>query len=204
MKTESIIRILDSIYGKIDSFSSEELLGIDTLSISRFGFDGSILEVDFNDLLNFSNLESLTIDSCILDVSVVKIIASLSNLDKLYIYNCEINEDVYEEFNNIHVKELGLCNVDINVSRLNGIYQRLQLENVKLEKLNCKVTILDVFACEITDVDELLGDEFEIVVISTLQYLSNQLKFDDCGRKVIVMEDNGQFVSQKVGFDGEV
>ncbi len=200
MKTESIIRVLDSIFGKIDSFSDEELNSVDTLLVSRFGFDKKVQEVDFNDLVNFPNLNTLTIDGCMLDIATIKLISSLLNLKKIYLYNCEVVEDIYDVFNELNIKELCLSNTDFDISRLTGKYDRLQLEGINLKKVNCKVSIFDIFGCEIKDINELLECNYDTIVISPLQYISNQLLFDDSNKKIIVMEENGQFVSKKVGF----
>lgn len=200
MKSESIIRILDSVYGKHDSFTVEELNGINTLLLSRLGYDNKVLEVDFEDLLKFDNLETLTINGCIIDQNAMKIITSLKKLSRLYFYNCDIIEDIYSLFEEIHVKELSLCNINFDLSLLKGSFEKLHLENIKFKKLDCKVNELDVFGCDIENIDELLECEFKVIVISSVQYLSNQLRFDDCGKKVIVMQDNGQFILKKVGF----
>ena len=200
MKTSSIIRVLDSIYGKKKSFSEDELHSIDTLLLSRLGFDNKVLTVDFNDLTNFNNLSCLTIDSCMLDKSSIDIISSLKTLKKISFYNCEIVEDIYESFNKIKVNVLRLSNFEFDISRLTGSYEKLILEGINLKKYSCTVNSLDIFNCEINDVDELLECNFEELIISSSQYLVNQLKFDDCGRKIVVMEDNGQFISKKVGF----
>ena len=200
MKSDSIIRIMDSIYGKRDSFTIEEFNNVDTLLLSRLGYDNSVLEVDFNDLLNFSNLETLTVDGCVLDQNAIAIISKLKKLNRLSFYNCEIIEDIYPIFDDIHVKELSLCSTNFDLSLLKGNYNKLHLEDIEFKKLDCTVSVLDIFGCEINDFDSLFETSFDVVVVSSIQYLSNQLRFDDSGRKIVVMEDNGQFVSQKVGF----
>ena len=67
MRTESIRTIVESLLGKKDNYTAEELNSIDTLVVSRADYDNRLLSVDFNDLLNFKNLVSLKIDGCSID-----------------------------------------------------------------------------------------------------------------------------------------
>ena len=98
MKTESILRILESLYSKRDSFTKEELDRVTTLIINRIDYDGNFLSVDFKDLDSFDNIEVLTIDGCMLDCFVMEKIINHSNFKKVVFRNCDVVEDVYDSF----------------------------------------------------------------------------------------------------------
>ena len=71
MKTDSIIKILEGLYGKKNDYLPKELDRIETLSINRVNPDRSLANVDFSDLLKFKNLRRLNIDGCIIDVDTM-------------------------------------------------------------------------------------------------------------------------------------
>ena len=200
MNTESIIRILDSLFEKKDSFSLEELDKIDSLVINRMDFGGGVLSVDFNDLLNFNNLSSLTIEECVIDSSVIDILLQLSNLKNLVLIKCDINEDIFDSFSNLNLDSLIISSTEFDFNLLKSDYKYLKFENVLLKSLNCYVEKLDVSLCYIDNIDSLFEIDFDEIVISFEQYFTSQLRFDDLGKKVTVMEENGQFIYKKVGY----
>lgn len=204
MKSESILNILESLYSKQSDFTEEELDKIDSLTIKRQDYDKEVLSVDFNDLLYFKNLKNLVIDGCMLDLNVILILKKITFLESLSLYNCEIIEDIYQEFNNINIKELLLYNVDFDLSKLNKNYEYLKLALIDFKPFASFVDYLDVSSCQINDIDLLFQCNFNEIVVSFELYATNQLRFDDSNKKVVVMNENGQFEMKRVGFNGKI
>ena len=200
MKTESIIRTLDGLFGSAGLCETEHYNLIDTLVVSRLDFDGSILEVDYNDLKNFPKLYNLTLDNCMIDNNVIQVLTELPNLKRLSIINCDVLEDIKENFNKLNILDLYICNTNFNLSYLNKNYRKVRIEEVPFATIPGSIKCLDIYNCEIPDIDELLKTKFDEVMISNELYLTNQLKFDDSNRKISVLEENGQFLVKKVGY----
>lgn len=197
MRTESIINILDNIFNKKNSFSKEELGEIDTLVINRMSITGEILSVDFNDLLNFPNLTSLTIDGCMIDNSTIDVLFQLQKLDTLLLLNCDVIEDI-PSFSILNIINLVLTNTNFDFQFLGTNYRYLKLSDMDFKKLNCHCDELDVFSCNVLNVDDLFESDFDEIVVSEEQYLTNQMRFDDSLKKITVMEDNGQFILKRI------
>ena len=202
MTTESIIRLLDSIYSKKDSFSSEELDSIDVLTINRLDYDGNFLTVDFNDLDNFKNLKEIIVENCILDDASVKKISEHGGLKRLTICNCEVIEDIYASFNEIATSELFIINSDINLALVSGYYELVYLESMDFSSIDMLGKRLDVSRCEIEDIDIVLTQGFDEIVVSDNQF--NQFKdfILQTDKKVYIRESNGQFISKEVIVNG--
>ena len=205
MKTDSILRILESLYGKKTNFSPEELNRIETLTINRINPDKSLANVDFSDLLNFKQLRKLILDGITIDVSVMAYISTIPNLHSLYLYNCDIVEDIYNFLGNSRIKDLKVSNTNFDLNLLTGYYEYLTLSGVKLKSFKPHVEVLNVSNCKVEDYEDLIDYNFEEIVLSIEQYDAYQDGFNNCGRRVVVMEDNGQFPYKKVGFTyGEI
>lgn len=200
MKTESILRTLEGLYYRRSSFTEQELKRIDTIVVNRMDYDGSILNVDFNDLKSFVNLFSLTINGCIIDNSVFSVLKELPNLKKLVLYDCDIIENIYSQFNELKLKELIINNTNIDISSVDLNINRLTLEGLEFKIFNFSVNTLDVRFCEIYDAQQLLSCKFNEAIISFKLYDANKELFDNSNRVITVMEDNGQFVYKKVGY----
>ncbi len=200
MKTESILRTLEGLFYRRSSFTEQELKRIDTIVVNRMDYDGTILDVDFNDLKLFTNLFSLTINGCIIDNSVINVLKDLPNLKKLVLYDCELVENIYFQFNDLKLKYLTINNTNIDISLINFDINRLILENYEFKRFTFSVNILDVRFCDIRDTQELLSCAFGEAIISLDLYNANKDLFDNSNRMITVMEDNGQFVYKKVGY----
>lgn len=200
MKTESILRTLEGLYYRRSSFTEQELKRIDTIVVNRMDYDGTILNVDFNDLKSFVNLFSLTINGCIIDNSVISVLKELPNLKKLVLYDCDIIEDIYSQFNELKLKELIINNTNIDISSVDLNINRLTLEGLEFKIFNFSVNTLDVRFCGIYDAQQLLSCKFNEAIISFELYDANKELFDNSNRVITVMEDNGQFVYKKVGY----
>lgn len=200
MQTESILSILEGIFNKREGFSKKELESVNTLTISRVSLDKEVLSVNFSDLLNFPNLENLTVDSCTLDTNVMKIFDQLPNLIDISFYDCEVVEDIYPYLENIQMRNLIISNSNFKVEMLNGYYETLTLEGFNISNINCFGITLDIYASNLENVNFLMGYNFEEYVISRAQYNRYTDEFNNAERRVVVMEDNGQFIYKKVGF----
>ncbi len=202
MKTESILRLLDSLYSKRDSFSKEELDSIDTISINRIDYDGDFLEVDFNDLTYFNNLKELMIENCILDAPSMEKICSIVNLKKLTFFNCDIIDDIYTSDIHFGSDELYFINSNIELSHVSGYYEFIFLENMDCSSIDAQGKKLDVSHCEVKNIDNVLTLGFDELVISHDQYEQFKDILPESDKKIYVMEKNGQFVDKDVVING--
>lgn len=146
MKTESIIDFLNSYYGSYEA--------VKELTINRFNIVGDILQVDLIDLLNFPNIESLTLINIIIDDKIIAIFTKLNNLSKLNLINCEIissyiptdllhiktliidNSNFEEYFNHVTLEYLELKNMKINCQQINTNVLKIDKSNIDLNKVN--------------------------------------------------------------------
>ncbi len=202
MNTESIIRLLDSIYSKKDSFSNEELDSIDVLTINRLDYDGNFLTVDFNDLDYFKNLKEIVVENCILDDVSIRKISEHKGLKRLTICNCDVIEDIYATFNEISTSELFIINSNINLSLISGYYELVYFENMDFSSIDVLGKRLDVSHCEIKDIDSVLTQGFDEIIVSHNQYEQFKDIFTQSDKKVYVREENGQFISKEVIVNG--
>ena len=201
MKTDSIIKILEGLYGKKNDYLPKELDRIETLSINRVNPDRSLANVDFSDLLKFKNLRRLNIDGCIIDVDTMAYINTITYLKELCLYNCEIVDDIYPFITNSKIKEMVVSNTNLNLSLLGGYFEKLTLDNVPLKVIKPHVEVLNIFNCKLDKFENILDYNFEELVVSIEQYDAFEKEFNECGRRIVVLEDNGQFVYKKVGFN---
>ena len=202
MKTESILRILESLYSKRDSFTKEELDRVTTLIINRIDYDGNFLSVDFKDLDSFDNIEVLTIEGCMLDCFVMEKIINHSNFKKVVFRNCDVVEDVYDYFRKLNTEELAFINSNIDLTKVSGIYYRVYLETMKIGCLDSSGEILDVSHCEIEEIDDVLTSFFNTIVLSSRQYNAYENVIKTSNKRIVIMKDNGQFVDKEVRLDG--
>lgn len=200
MKTESILRTLEGLFYKRNSFTEQELKRIDTIVINRMDYDGSILDVDFNDLLSFPKLFGLTINGCIIDNTVIEILTKIPTLKKLVLYDCEIIEDIYMQFNSLNLNELTINNTNLDISLINNDLKRLTVEDTTFKTFSFFVNILDVRFCHDLNPDKLLSCKFDEAIIPFELYDNNKELFDYSNRMLTVMKDNGQFIYKKVGY----
>ena len=153
-------------------YREEDIPYIDTIRINRLDSNGAILNVDFQDILLFPNLKNLYI------------------------------ENISKDLENLNGKNLVLDNVDIKLELLsNLVFNELILREFTLDKeyvLNAKY--LDIQKCDIKNYNIFSHSEIETITISKSQYLLNNQFFDTLKKKIIIMEDNGQFIYKKVGF----
>ena len=173
MKTDSIIDILESLFGKRDNFTEEELNSIDSLNISRTDYGNKLLSVDFSDLLNFKNVVSLTINGCSIDNKAITYISNLDKINYLSLFDCIISDDIYPLFVKLDIKNLRIENTNFDLEYLDEYYERLTLSNVIFKVIRSFCKTLDVSNCYIDDISLLLESNFEEAVISKKFYLEN-------------------------------
>lgn len=200
MKTESIISMMNDLFGE-NSYTEENYAEIDTLHINRFDIDNELLEVNFDDILLFPNVKDLYIENCMIDSENINYIVN-NNIEKLYLINCDVVDDITDSVQYMTGKRVFLDNVDINLSILsNVVFNSLTLRSVVINPGNIlNANYLDIQKCEIKDLSVLDNDVIDTIVVSFEQYNSNSEYFDNLCKKVIVMEDNGQFEYKRVGW----
>ncbi len=200
MNSDSIVKILENASINSNYYTSDELNSITTIVLNKMSYDGTILETDFNDLLKFPNLCNLTLNGFIIDNRLVSILLKIPGLRVLTLNNCEIIEYIYMSFSKLRLYELNICNTNFNVGLLNIELDKLILNNVEFGRFKAHVDKLDVSRCNVDNVRELLSSSFDTIIVPHDLYFSNQSSFDDCKKKVIVMQNDSMFVLRKVGF----
>ena len=146
MKTKSLIEYMNCFNGTKET--------VKDLTINRFDIVGNIEEVDLIDLLNFPNLESLTLINLILDDKELIALTNLNKLNTIKLINCEIvSKTTYKEFLNlkdvtidnsnfeyyINEQELGrVCIKNMNINCQNIIANTLEIDksNIDLKTIN--------------------------------------------------------------------
>lgn len=198
VKTDSIISMLDSLYNKTEGFSQEELDGIKSVNIFRMSYTGSLLSVDFSDLDKFNNLKKIAIDGCTVDKRAMESVCKHEALDSFTLSDCDVIEDAYPYFEKIQVDKLYFINTNIDLNRVPGYYNLVYLENMEIEDIDTIGDTLDVSRSIIKNIDFIVTSSFNEVIVSKNQYLEFQYIIDNCGKNVVVREENGQFISKDV------
>ena len=160
------------------------------LRIDRLGLNGDIYEVDFEDLKNFSNLQSLTVASYDFSFDDFKKICD-TQISELILINCEMRDNIEELISKSNISKLTLNNVvNIDVSKIEKDFKYLELRDVDFKLPKGKISVLDIAFCEFSG-DDFLNIEADRIVINILQYqkykdiiLKNKIK-------TTVMADNG-------------
>ena len=196
MKTDKIRDLLELNFGLKESYTKADLDTLESLYIDRFDIDGTILNVDYSDLLLFSNLKYLTISKCILDYNFFEIIKKI-DLETLTLSNCEIIDDVSEIIDNLRIKNLNIENTNFNFKWFKNLYfKSLIIRNMDIDTdfiVNTKS--LDISKSNLKNYDFLNSNVIQKLIISTNQYTSF---FDNYNGHLIIMEDNGQFILREV------
>ena len=198
MRTNSIITLLENLYEKKDNYTIEELDAVKSVDIFRMSYTGTLFNVDFSDLDNFKNLTRITIDGCIIDEKVLDYIIKYDNLEKLVFRNCEVLLGTYEKFNCIKTRKLYLINTKINLSLVSGYFDLVVLENIDFSSFDMLGETLDVSKCRNINIDSIVTSNFKKLIVSLNQYYENQIIIDKCKKKIVVMQENNEFVLKEV------
>lgn len=164
MKTKSIIEYLKCFNGPKED--------VKDLTINHFNIDKTIEEVDLKDLLNFPNLEKLTLINLTLDDESLMILTKLNNLTKLNLINCEvlIKKD-YKEL--LKITRLFLDNTYFEEYITNNPLEYLELKNIIINCENIKTNILVINKSNI-NVNTIDFNNINTLIISKKQFEENK------------------------------
>lgn len=198
MKTDSIKNILELKYGFKDNYIQEELDKIESIKIDRFDVDGSMLNIDFNELILLSNLKYLTINKCIIDYNIFVVINKL-NLETLILSNCEIVDDISDIVNSLKTKNIIIDNTNFNLEWFKDLYfNSITLNNININNdFIINTTSLDIRKCEISDYSFINTNVISKLIISESQYNNY---FKEYKGTLVIMEDNGEFILKEVNY----
>ena len=135
-----------------------------------------------------------------IDNDLINILCELPNLRRLIITNCDVIENISDSFNKLTLFDIYLCNTNFDVSWLRKDYKNLKFEAVPFKPFTGHCNTLNVYGCEIKNVDELLNINFDEIIVSDDLYNNNRIKFDEIKKTISLMEKNGQFFSKRGGF----
>lgn len=198
MKTQSIIDLLKLQFGEKDSYSKDELSSVKTLVINRFNIVGEIVTVDFNDLLSFPNLESLSIQQCVLSSEDVSTICRLTKLKSITFLFCEFAGDYQSLFKLDLLKDLCFESTEIDLSLLNNsIFDNLILSHINIDKrVDFSVNKLNIVKANILDWN-FLNNRIGTLVVSEKQY-NNYTELQSYTSHMIIMEDDTGMKKEEV------
>ena len=199
MNTTSIKDIMEIKFGIKDSYSQQEYDSVTELIINRFDVVGEIINVNFDDLLLFKNLQNLVIKQCIIDSDTMNIILQLNNLKSLFLDDCEIVDDISLFFDNLNIDTLVLNSINFDLNELEKVKtNNLYLYNVIFnQNLNINVLKLDISNCLIADSITIDCGGLETLVISIKMYKNIDQEINNFHGHLIVMEENGQFIYEE-------
>ena len=189
----------DSINSMLNNINREDLPQIKKLIIDKFSISGEILNVDYSELLNFLNLETLYFENCILDFLAMSILTKLKNLKNLYLLNCEVIEGTEKLIENLNLETLVIDNTDIKTSNLNIIKARnVTLANICMPDIKLVASTLNITKASFQNLNFLNNIITEKLTISYKMYQTNEEVFNSLPYKIIVLEENNNFVYKEV------
>ena len=189
----------DSINNMLNNIDREDLPQIKKLIIDKFSISGEILNVDYSELLNFPNLETLYFENCILDFLAMSILTKLKYLKNLYLLNCEVIEGTEKLIENLNLETLVIDNTDIKTSNLNIIKARnVTLANICMTDIKLVASTLNIAKASFQNLNFLNNIITEKLIISYEMYKSNEKIFNNLPYKIIVLEENSDFIYKEV------
>ena len=168
-ETISIKKILETTLSKpISEIKKEDLNKITFLSIDRFNSNGELQNVDYKELIIFTNLNHLAFYNCMINKECMIILSYISKLEILEFINCEFVDEVDDFFDNLNINELiidntkGLNNIEIKDLK------KLVINNSEIDFVVNNIGILDISRSNVKEdfinniqVNELIiNDEF--------------------------------------------
>ena len=144
LKTKSIVDVVEIACNKsIKDIQEKELDNIRYLRVCKTDYN-NILNVDFEELRLFKNLEELSIEGCMIGYDVLTILKDITGLKRLNFANCDFIDNPQVYFDNLFLDELVLNEVigldDIVFSNINKII----IINSKLSCSVNNVKIIDI------------------------------------------------------------
>lgn len=196
MNTSSIKEVLEIKFGYKDNYSLEELNQINRLTINRFDVSGELLNVDFDDLKYLNNLEELTIKHCMLDNNIIDIIANNSNLKNLMLFYCDIAGDIKDSFEKLNIEYLVINDTNLDLDILKTLkLNKLVLANININsRVYFCVNELDIQRCSFDSIEYFNIENINKLKLSYSEYINNKEYLNKYIDKLIIMEDNGEFV----------
>ena len=114
----------------------------------------------------------------------------------------DLFRDTYSYFRKLQTRNICFVNTRIDFSQISGYYETVKLENMPISGIDCLGKVLDITNSVFKDIDVIVSSSFRTLIVSHKQYLEYQLILDKCGKDIIVMEENGQFISKEVKANG--
>ena len=189
----------DSINSMLNNIDREDLPQIKKLIIDKFSISGEILNVDYSELLNFPNLETLYFENCILDFLAMSILTKLKYLKNLYLLNCEVIEGTEKLIENLNLETLVIDNTDIKTDNLDIIKARnVTLANICMPDIKLVASTLNITKASFQNLNFLNNIITEKLTISYKMYQTNEEVFNSLPYKIIVLEENNNFVYKEV------
>ena len=189
----------DSINNMLNNIDREDLPQIKKLIIDKFSISGEILYVDYSELLNFPNLETLYFENCILDFLAMSILTKLKNLKNLYLLNCEVIEGTEKLIENLNLETLVIDNTDIKTDNLDIIKARnITLSSICVPNIKLVASTLNITKASFQNLNFLNNIITEKLTISYKMYQTNEEVFNSLPYKIIVLEENNNFVYKEV------
>lgn len=189
----------DSINSMLNNIDREDLPQIKKLIIDKFSISGEILNVDYSELLNFPNLETLYFENCILDFLAMSILTKLKYLKNLYLLNCEVIEGDEKLIENLNLETLVIDNTDIKTDNLDIIKARnITLSSISVPNIKLVASTLNIAKASFQNLNFLNNIITEKLIISYEMYKSNEKVFNNLPYKIIVLEENSDFIYKEV------
>lgn len=189
----------DSINNMLNNIDEEELPQIKKLIIDKFSISGEILNVDYSEILNFPNIETLYFENCILDFLAMSILTKIKNLKELYLLNCEVIGGTEKLIENLNLETLVIDNTDIKTDNLDIIKARnITLSSISVPNIKLVASTLNIAKASFQNLNFLNNIITEKLIISYEMYKSNEKVFNNLPYKIIVLEENNNFVYKEV------
>ena len=189
----------DSINNMLNNIDEEELPQIKKLIIDKFSISGEILNVDYSEILNFPNIETLYFENCILDFLAMSILTKLKYLKNLYLLNCEVIEGTEKLIENLNLETLVIDNTDIKTDNLDIIKARnITLSSISVPNIKLVASTLNIAKASFQNLNFLNNIITEKLTISYKMYQTNEEVFNSLPYKIIVLEENSNFVYKEV------
>lgn len=189
----------DSINSMLNNIDREDLPQIKKLIIDKFSISGEILNVDYSELLNFPNLETLYFENCILDFLAMSILTKLKYLKNLYLLNCEVIEGTEKLIENLNLETLVIDNTDIKTDNLDIIKaHNITLSSICVPNIKLVASTLNITKASFQNLNFLNNIITEKLTISYKMYQTNEEVFNSLPYKIIVLEENNNFVYKEV------
>ena len=178
----------------IDEITTEDLLKIKNITIDKINYRKKIEDVDYDEILYFTNLEELNIFNCMINKKLMDNILQINTLKILNIYNCDFVDCIDEWFSNIKIEELTISNC-LGVSNITlGNLKYLKLTNINLDFLIENVDMLDISKTN-TNIDDLKFYNVKKIIISNNNYNENT-NFSFAGTDIVIIDDKMNIIRE--------